>query len=401
MQPQDFTGTSSQGMPAPGLEHKSKSSPSATDPFVGMEDWFGVAGDREPEPLPSGSPPGGGWPSPSPASKWGEEEGEDPRERVMEPVELAPLTLAGHEEGVHTVVGADGTARTIRYLRSHATGRCYEPLHSLDPMQRQHVQVWLCNELGAGWGVIGQKVIKLHKRGMKEAALMCHLLASNGHRAPVNTLCLEEAFDRDGDVCIVLPFLDGKDLHGYITDYRRLPAWLAVRILRAIARALLDLKRLHTAHMDLSIENVFVTRAGKFVLIDLGDSILSPEVGPRVPHPGRVGKDPYWPPEMFHAQEYVCPFAVDVYALGVILVMMLTGRGPLEGGEGRERVYAGRQREVLTEIFCGRGLDDMEHYPAVLDLLTGMLDPDPFTRPTLEEVWSHDWVESFGRCPLP
>jgi len=80
------------------------------------------------------------------------------------------------------------------------------------------------------------------------------------------------------------------------------------------------------AHQDLSMENIlFFDLESLYVkIIDFGMAI---HVNDKEKRKGRIGKMDYMSPECFDKEEYD-PFANDLWCLGVILYMMLTGSHP-------------------------------------------------------------------------
>mmetsp|Transcript_10239 Transcript_10239/g.23274 ORF Transcript_10239/g.23274 Transcript_10239/m.23274 type:complete len:219 (+) Transcript_10239:3-659(+) len=108
---------------------------------------------------------------------------------------------------------------------------------------------------------------------------------------------------------------------------------------------------------------------------------------------GRCGKFIYMSPEIYRDEEPFDGFAVDMWAAGVILFMMLTGGPPWERAcETDERFHYmsnGYLVHVLTEWGIGLSSDAM-------DLLQRMLFLDPKDRLSLEQVRAHPWMLDCG-----
>uniref|UniRef100_A0A8C5YW03 non-specific serine/threonine protein kinase n=1 Tax=Marmota marmota marmota TaxID=9994 RepID=A0A8C5YW03_MARMA len=81
------------------------------------------------------------------------------------------------------------------------------------------------------------------------------------------------------------------------------------------------------AHRDVKAENILLDARGRIKLCDfgLGCQFRQGELLDTV-----CGTVTYWAPEMFLQQAYIGP-AVDVWSLGVVLYLMLTGHLPFEG----------------------------------------------------------------------
>jgi hypothetical protein len=103
----------------------------------------------------------------------------------------------------------------------------------------------------------------------------------------------------------------------------------AADLLRAIALALAEAHRFGIIHRDLNPRNVLVTRAGEPVITDFGVALRLGADDDRLTLPGdRVGTPAYMAPEQIDGDLDALGPATDVYALGVMLYWMLTGRLP-------------------------------------------------------------------------
>jgi serine/threonine protein kinase len=112
---------------------------------------------------------------------------------------------------------------------------------------------------------------------------------------------------------------------------------------------------------------------------------------------GTCGKWIYMSPEIYQNKEPFDGFAVDMWAAGVILFLMLTGFPPWERAcQTDERFHymtAGYLVQMLTEWEIGLSSDAM-------DLLQRMLFIDPKDRLSLDQVRAHPWMVN-GRRAIP
>ncbi len=132
----------------------------------------------------------------------------------------------------------------------------------------------------------------------------------------------------DGELCIVQEFIEGVNLGKVMRQLgvRPLPIVVAVHVVSAIARALAHAHgfgRLGIVHRDVTPENVMLSFAGDVKLIDFGTARSA--VDGRVTETGVVvGRRSYVPPEAWEGEKV--DRRADVFALGVVLWEVLTGR---------------------------------------------------------------------------
>ena len=133
---------------------------------------------------------------------------------------------------------------------------------------------------------------------------------------------------------LVMEFLRGKDLARVVYEEGPLPFKRIVDILCQVLAALAEAHHLDIVHRDLKPENIVVEpmrSGGDFVkVVDFGLAKMKAEVSaPNVTSPGIVcGTPDYMAPEQGRGDPIDA--RSDLYAVGVILFQLLTGRLPFE-----------------------------------------------------------------------
>ncbi|KAE8973873.1 hypothetical protein PR003_g27245 [Phytophthora rubi] len=183
----------------------------------------------------------------------------------------------------------------------------------------------------------------------------------------------------------VLEYCAGGDLFSSVNRGQngRLAGTDALAVVQQLAAGVAYLHSLGVAHRDLSLENVMLSR-GVCKIGDLGLSARANQLCV-----GRVGKAYYMAPEVVAPRVAYDPRAADVWSLGIILFILVTG-SPLVPMATREdaafRAFeAVGVREVLAAWRMPHVLDER-----ALRLLEGMLQCDPSQRLSIEQVLHHD-----------
>ncbi|KDO28724.1 serine/threonine protein kinase [Saprolegnia parasitica CBS 223.65] len=139
------------------------------------------------------------------------------------------------------------------------------------------------------------------------------------------------------------------------------------------------------AHCDLSLENVFVDAAFNCKVGDFG---LAAPTAARKQTP--VGKRIYMAPEMLSPGGYA-PEKADVWALGIMLFIMLTGCPLFGRADDSDSVFRYVQAHGLAGVLRGWKLDHLVNKDC-LHLLKKLLDTDPKRRPAMKAVMKHPYV---------
>ncbi|OQX67957.1 MAG: hypothetical protein B6A08_12880 [Sorangiineae bacterium NIC37A_2] len=138
----------------------------------------------------------------------------------------------------------------------------------------------------------------------------------------------------DGEPYLVMEFLRGKDLAQVIQQDGPLPLPRVVDIIHQVLAALSEAHELGIVHRDLKPENIILQpqrRGGDLVkVVDFGLAKVRADQPTNVTSPGIVcGTPDYMAPEQGRGDEI--DGRSDLYAVGVILFQLLTGKLPFEG----------------------------------------------------------------------
>jgi len=206
-------------------------------------------------------------------------------------------------------------------------------------------------------------------------------------------LCeFKECFEDEHYKYIVMEYVKGNDMWEFMQMRHWTPLMEkeARQVVRQIAKSLQFCHKQGVAHKDIKLENVMVDKKLHTTLIDFGFCEVCQD---KISLSNRFdGTLDYMPPEeLLHIP--FDPFKADVFALGVLMFVCLTGKFPFDWKDRYKSLCCGRIPSLNLESKEFRELSK----PA-RELLLGMLRPIPDERFTLAECLSHEWLkkESFS-----
>ncbi|MDX9972861.1 MAG: serine/threonine-protein kinase [FCB group bacterium] len=137
-------------------------------------------------------------------------------------------------------------------------------------------------------------------------------------------------------VFYTMDYVEGKSLHAFIRERKRLGLGSTVRILSLLCHALEHAHRF-TIHRDLSPDNVMILADGSIRLLDFGLAKLKDSTAQFTMIGTSLGKFQYNSPEQRRNAADV-DHRTDIYSVGVMFFAMLTGHLP----NGPEKVTDSR-----------------------------------------------------------
>ena len=193
---------------------------------------------------------------------------------------------------------------------------------------------------------VAVKIIHPHLVGEENAAarFITEARAASRLNHPNSVGIIDFGKSPDGQLYLVMEFLRGRDLARVIYEDGALPFRRIVDVLRQTLAALAEAHSESIIHRDLKPENIIlepVRSGGDFVkVVDFGlAKIRADAQQPSITSPGIVcGTPEYMSPEQ--ARGDPLDARSDIYAVGVILFQLLTGRLPFEAESPTQVVLA-------------------------------------------------------------
>ncbi|GAA5918449.1 hypothetical protein JCM5296_004710 [Sporobolomyces johnsonii] len=168
------------------------------------------------------------------------------------------------------------------------------------------------------------------------------------------------------------------DLFECIERHRHFDEGVARFVFRQIVATVCDLARIGIMHRDLKDENVCIDERLQVKLVDFGSCVIWDVSRPAPLQTGRFyGTGTFAAPEIFTHTPYDM-FAAEVWSLGVLLSLLLTGQHPFAS---------------LQDARTGRiGVSKVPIAPLAADAIRRCLTVDVGARIRLEELLRHPWL---------
>ena len=161
----------------------------------------------------------------------------------------------------------------------------------------------------------------------------------------------------DGQYYFVMELVEGVDLSQHVKEHGKLPIPVALGFIEQAVNALKFAARNAIIHRDIKPANLLLTHDGRVKVSDLGlakkltddSDVTMTGVGMGSPH--------FLAPEQADDASNV-DHRADIYALGVTLLFLLTGRRPYEGASNFSVVLAHANKPLPTGVELGTPLPD-------------------------------------------
>ncbi|POM72532.1 Protein Kinase [Phytophthora palmivora] len=214
--------------------------------------------------------------------------------------------------------------------------------------------------------------------------------AAGGHP---NLVQYNDSFVEEQTLYLVMEYCADGDLYDYLSrrKQRTMSCSIALRVLSQVATGLAFLHDHGIAHRDISLENIMLHR-GRCKLGDFGLATRDLRGDGR-----QVGKKYYMAPEIVAGDTYD-PKAADIWSLGIVLFIMLTGSPLVSLASMSVKSFRTLKQAGIKTVLQAWGVAPSMTDSAV-NLLSGMLQIDPQKRLTVAQVLEHEALNSSqGEC---
>lgn len=226
----------------------------------------------------------------------------------------------------------------------------------------------------------------------REMDALLYLRSQGGHP---NICGLRENFVDSRGYFLVLDLIQGGELFDHLVKQGPYSEADAARLIREVASALAFMHGIGIVHADLKPENLMLSsdQSSEAVIrvVDFGSSNVNQYEADRKP---TANTPAYTPPEIIDGTQTRMESSFDMWSLGVILYIMLTGIHPFDlygnatDREIQKSIRSGKRPPLEKSALTAHLSDD------ALRLLSQLLQWDPRKRLSAHDVLRHPWLDS-------
>ncbi|KAF3321286.1 CBL-interacting protein kinase 9-like isoform X1 [Carex littledalei] len=254
----------------------------------------------------------------------------------------------------------EGSFAKVKFAKNVQTGDCFA-IKILDKNQ-----------------VLQHKMVENIKREISTMKLIKH----------PNVVQLHEVLASKTKIYIVLDYVDGGELFDKIVEQGRLKEDDARRYFHQLINAVDYCHSRGVYHRDLKPENLLLDSYGVLKVSDFGLSAFAPQVQNGMLHTA-CGTPNYVAPEVLTGKGYDGT-ASDIWSCGVILFVLMAGYLPFDEAN---------LMQLYKKIFKASYSFPEWFSSGAKKLIKRILDPNPITRITIEQILEDAWFKKDYRSP--
>lgn len=201
---------------------------------------------------------------------------------------------------------------------------------------------------------------------------------------------LHQVYEMASEMVLVLEFAAGGEIFNQCVSEREEEAFSeeeVKRLMRQILEGVAFLHKSNVVHLDLKPQNILLTSSAPLGDIKIVDFGLSRMVSSHQELREIMGTPEYVAPEILNYEPIST--ATDMWSIGVLAYVMLTGISPFLGEDKQETFLNISQ---LNISYTEEELQQLD--PAALAFIQTLLHKQPQDRATAEQCLHHPWLQS-------
>lgn len=216
---------------------------------------------------------------------------------------------------------------------------------------------------------------------------------------------LFEIIVTENTVWMVLEYCSGNELYEHLIQMGRISQKETIRLFAQVCSAVYYTHSMRCVHRDLKLENILLDCNGNAKLTDFG---FARDCSTKTLLETICGTTAYMAPELIENKPHYDGYKIDVWALGIMLYTMLAGFMPFDEVDEMKTKWFILHTNPKFDITAldknnssEKTLNDSATHseifsPDCKDLLSKLLNKDPYKRPKLKEILEHPFIRSYG-----
>ncbi|KAI3356562.1 hypothetical protein L3Q82_017760 [Scortum barcoo] len=251
-----------------------------------------------------------------------------------------------------------------------------------------------CVEKATG-KVFAAKFLRKRRRGRDCRAEIIHEMAvleiARNNARVVN---LHAAYETDHEIVLMLEYAAGGEIFDHCVSEELLPEAQITRLIKQTLEGVNYLHQSNLVHLDLKPQNILLTSLsppGDIKIVDFG---LARRLGAVGELREILGTPEYVAPEILNYEPITT--ATDLWSVGVIAYMLVTGESPFAGDDKQETYLNVSQVSVDYSKEAFSRVSEL-----AVDFIRKLLVKAPEDRPSAAECMSHPWLWQHQFCLSP
>ena len=202
-------------------------------------------------------------------------------------------------------------------------------------------------------------------------------------------LKLLDIIENESFLYIMTELCKGGDLYSYLNQRSfKIPEAKAAKLIYKLTKSISFLHTLGIIHRDLKPENILMTDMSDDADIRISDFCICKRLEPNETTKEIVGTLGYMAPEVLMGKEY--NFSADVWGIGVITYLLLTGYLPFDEEEDKEVI-----RKTLFDSIPFDNDSWKNISSKAKEFIKKILKKDKEERITIEQILKDPWIENY------
>ncbi|XP_071783482.1 death-associated protein kinase 2 isoform X2 [Centroberyx gerrardi] len=204
-------------------------------------------------------------------------------------------------------------------------------------------------------------------------------------------MTLRDVFESRAEVVLIVELIGGGELFDFIAEKENLLESEAIKFMEQILEGVGFMHSKHIAHFDLKPENIMLSdKEAPHPNIKLIDFGLAHHFHQGEEYRSMGGTPQYIPPEVINYEPLST--AVDIWSIGVITYILLSGLSPFQGEADEETL-----RNVIAMNYEFEERYFSTTSAMAKDFIQKLLVKNPNDRLTAEECLLHPWIKPITR----